>query len=61
MEEKQDQPKPDNTAVEEKGGFSFPAWGIHVAAGTVEEAKEHIKEFHGRDVDTDIPPPKPQS
>lgn len=49
--------RPDNTAVEENGGFTFVAWGIHVAAKTLAEAKEHTKEFHGKDVDNDIPPP----
>ena len=29
-------------------------------AQSVEEAKAHIKEFHGKDVDVDIPPPKPE-
>jgi hypothetical protein len=30
-------------------------------AGTVDEAKAHIKENHGIDVDNDTPPPQPPS
>lgn len=51
-------PKPDNSSKEVDGGFLFPAWGIHVAAETLAEAKAHIKEHHGKDVDKDIPPPR---
>jgi hypothetical protein len=50
---------PGNSSVQQDGGFFFPAWGIHVAADTLEEAKARIREDHGKDVDTDIPPTQP--
>lgn len=49
-------PKPDNSYKEENGGFAFTAWGIHVAAKSLDEAKKHVKEYYGKDVDKDIPP-----
>lgn len=54
---KQPAQKPDNTAVKQDGGYYFPAWRIHVVADTLAEAKAHIKEHHGRNVDKETPPP----
>lgn len=52
--------QPDNNYIEQDHGFLFTAWGIHVAAATLDEAKAHIKEYYGKDVDHDTPPPKQQ-
>jgi hypothetical protein len=51
--------QPDNSYIQQDDGFFFTAWGIHVAAKTVEEAKAHIRDYHGKDVDHDIPPSQP--
>lgn len=53
-------PQPDNSYVKENDGYTFTAWGIHVAAQSLNDAKEHIKQYHGKDVDVDTPPLKPQ-
>lgn len=53
-----EQPKPDNTAIKQDGGYLFAAWGIHVAAKTLAEAKAHVLEYHGKNVDKDAPPSK---
>lgn len=41
-----------------KGGYEYEPLGIHVVAETEKEAKQHIKDFHGIDVDTFNPDPK---
>lgn len=53
-------PKPDSSYTEENGGYNFTAWGIHVIAKNIDEAKEHILAFYGVDVDKDIPPVLPE-
>lgn len=56
--EVQPHPKPDDTNVQQDGGYYFTAWGIHVVAKTQKEAKAKALEYFGADVDKDIPPPK---
>jgi len=48
--------KPDNSYDEKDGVFTFTAWGLSVAAENIKDAKNHAREFHFVDVDTDIPP-----
>lgn len=50
--------KTDNSYIEKDGGYEFTAWGIHVVADNLENAKANVLEYFGIDVDKDIPAPK---
>lgn len=43
--------KSKNDIQEKDGGFYFPKLDIHVAAKSQAEAKKHIKEAYGIDLD----------